>query len=133
MGDKIKPIDGISVDGGTIGNPGECFYRAVDLDTGEILFEENLGMGTNNIAEFLAIVHAIHFSIKNNIDKEIYTDSKTAMAWVRNKRANTTFTGKVNTRLEKASNYLKTLSNIPKIVKWETKVWGEIPADFGRK
>lgn len=128
-----KPTIGISVDGGTEGNPGNCFYRAVDLDTGEILFEETLGMGTNNIAEFLAIVHAIHYCRKHKINLPIYSDSRTAMAWVRKKHANTSFTGEVNKRLDKACDYLNKINNTLEIVKWETKVWGEIPADFGRK
>lgn len=127
-----KPTKGICVDGGTEGNPGPCFYQGVDLETGEKLFYQHLGMGTNNIAEFLAIVHAIHYCDKNGIEPNIWSDSKTAIAWVRNKKCNSTFTGDVNTRLDKACAYLKNRDTIT-INKWPTKKWGEIPADFGRK
>lgn len=127
-----KPTKGICVDGGTEGNPGPCFYQGVDLETGEKLFYQDLGMGTNNIAEFLAIVHAIHYCDKNGIEPNIWSDSKTAIAWVRNKKCNSTFTGDVNIRLDKACAYLKNRDAID-INKWPTKKWGEIPADFGRK
>lgn len=127
------PKKGLCVDGGTEGNPGNCFYRGVDIETGEIIFENELGLGTNNIAEFLALVHVIHYCKKNKINKPIYSDSKTAMAWVRNKKANTTFNGEVNARLIKACEYLKNINMDLTIVKWRTKEWGEIPADFGRK
>ena len=50
-----KPTKGICVDGGTVGNPGPCFYRGVDLETGQIIFEKHLGPGTNNVAEFLGL------------------------------------------------------------------------------
>ena len=35
--------------------------------------------------------------------------------------------------IQRAINWLNTNSYSTKIVKWETKKWGEIPADFGRK
>lgn len=127
-----KPTKGVSVDGGTIGNPGPCFYQGVDIETGEQLFHEELGEGTNNIAEFLGAVHAIHYCKVNNLDTEIWSDSKTAMAWVRNKKFNTSFDGDVVKRMDKAVAYLNKI-DIPVINKWKTKLWGEIPADFGRK
>jgi len=126
-----KPIKGICVDGGTEGNPGPCFYQGVDLETGEQLFYKHLGEGTNNIAEFLGIVHAIHYCEKNNIEPIIWSDSMTAIAWVRNKKHKSTFNGEVTKRMDKACLYLQ--DKDIKINKWLTKQWGEIPADFGRK
>jgi len=127
-----KPKRGICVDGGTEGNPGPCFYRGVDLESGEIIFEEHLGMGTNNIAEFLAAVHAVHYIRKNKLkDMPVYSDSVTAIAWVRNKQHKSTFNGDVSERMDKACEYLK--NKDVTINKWLTKEWGEIPADFGRK
>jgi ribonuclease HI len=128
----MKPNKGICVDGGSEGNPGPCFYRGVDLETGDVLFEEQLGLGTNNVAEFLGAVHAIHYIRKNKLkDVDIYSDSVTAIAWVRNKEHKSTFNGEVTERMDKACKYLKN-KNIT-IKKWLTKEWGEIPADFGRK
>jgi len=128
---NIKPINGISVDGGTEGNPGPCFYRGVDIKTGEVLFYKNLGMGTNNVAEFLGVIRAIHYCEKNNIEPNIWSDSVTAIAWVRNKKHKSTFKGDVTKRLDDACDYL--LNKNVTINKWRTKEWGEIPADFGRK
>jgi ribonuclease HI len=128
----IKPVSGICVDGGTVGNPGPCFYQGVDLATGSKLFYQHLGEGTNNIAEFLAIVHAIYYCSKNDIEPNIWSDSKTAIAWVRHKNCNSTFNGDIKTRLVKACNYLNSINSV-EINKWATKKWGEIPADFGRK
>jgi ribonuclease HI len=129
--DNSKPTRGICVDGGTEGNPGPCFYRGVDLETGQIIFEEKLGPGTNNIAEFLAICNAIHYCEKNNIEPIIWSDSVTAIAWVRDKKHKSTFDGEVTKRLNKACEFL--IDKNIKINKWLTKEWGEIPADFGRK
>ena len=128
---NIKPIKGICVDAGTEGNPGPCFYRGLDLETGKILFEKQLGLGTNNIAEFLAVCHAIHYVNKHKLNTDIYSDSVTAIAWVRNKQHKSTFDGEVSKRLNKACEFLKNNNII--IKKWLTKEWGEIPADFGRK
>ena len=89
----MKPTKGICVDAGTIGNPGLCFYRGLDLETGKLLFEADVGMATNNIAEFLACIHAIHYLKKNKLNLDIYTDSLTAIAWVRKKKIKSTFKG----------------------------------------
>jgi ribonuclease HI len=122
----MKPKQGISVDGGCSGNPGKAYYRAVDIETGKELFKNNIGNATNNIAEFIAICHAIR-DYPNSI---IYSDSITAISWVRNKKSNSSFH---YPRLEKIEGWLKTLDKMPKIEKWKTKEWGEIPADFGLK
>ena len=95
--------------------------------------------GTNNIGEFLAIVHGLAFLKKKKAHNyPIYTDSKIAMSWVKKKqcRTNITFT-KDNKELldliKRAEIWLKENSYTNPILKWETKAWGEIPADFGRK
>lgn len=128
-----KPTKGISVDGSCRGNPGDASYRAVDIETGRELFKENIGEATNNIAEFLGLCHAIWYNRKNKINSDIYCDSVTAIAWVRNKQAKSTFKSpKIQERLTKAEEYLKTIDTI-EIKKWDTKNFGEIPADFGLK
>lgn len=129
----MKPNKGISVDGGCSGNPGLAYYRAVDIENGKELFRVDIGVATNNIAEFLGLCHAIFYARKNNIKQPIYTDSKTAMAWVKNKKAKTSFSeSSINNRLRDAEGYLKTINDLD-IRKWETHLFGEIPADFGLK
>lgn len=127
-----KPIKGICVDGSTSGNPGPSEYKIVDIETNKVLYVTSIGTATNNIAEFLGLCHGIFYCIKNGLNIDIYSDSVTAMAWVRNKKANTTFTGDISKRVKLAEIFLNTIDKYP-IKKWNTKKWGEIPADFGRK
>ncbi len=129
----------ISVDAASSGNPGVMEYRGVDTKTKKQLFIQGpFPEGTNNIGEFLAIVHGLALLKKNESDRIIYTDSKTAMSWVKKKTCNTKLernpkNEKLFELVERAISWLKTNSYTTTIVKWETKAWGEIPADFGRK
>jgi ribonuclease HI len=129
----------ISVDAASSGNPGIMEYRGVDTKTKKQLFTQGpFQEGTNNIGEFLAIVHGLALLKKNNSDKLIYTDSKTAISWVKKKTCNTKLERSTKNEtlfelVDRALNWLKTNTYTTVIVKWETKAWGEIPADFGRK
>ena len=129
----------ISVDAASSGNPGKMEYRGVDTKTKKQLFIQGpFEEGTNNIGEFLAIVHGLALLKSNNSNKLIYTDSRTAMSWVKKKICNTKLNRnpkneKLFELVDRAIYWLKNNSYTTVIVKWETKAWGEIPADFGRK
>jgi len=129
----------ISVDAAVSGNPGKMEYRGVDTKTKKVLFKQGpFEEGTNNIGEFLAIVHGLALLKQKNSDRIIYTDSKTALSWVKKKSCNTKLErNPKNDQLfglvERAIQWLKSNQYSTVIVKWETKAWGEIPADFGRK
>lgn len=130
----------ISVDAACSGNPGLMEYRGVwTEDKSEIFHFGPQRDGTNNIGEFLAIVHALALLLKrNDSTTPIYTDSKTAISWVNKKKANTKLQpGKYNTELfdmiRRAEKWLKDHTWKNPILKWDTAHWGEIPADFGRK
>lgn len=130
----------LSVDAACSGNPGDMEYRGVWISTGEELFRKGpFHKGTNNIGEFLAIVHAAALLLQSNDTHiPIYTDSRTAMAWIRKKKANTKLTfdhrnKKLQELIHRAEAWLKKNTIKNPIKKWETKSWGEIPADFGRK
>lgn len=129
----------IAVDAASSGNPGIMEYRGVDTKTKKQLFIQGpFPEGTNNIGEFLAIVHGLAFLKNNNSQRIIYTDSKIAMSWVKKKTCNTKLVRnskneKLFELVDRAVNWLKTNTYTTTIVKWETKAWGEIPADFGRK
>lgn len=129
----------IAVDAASSGNPGKMEYRGVDTQTGKQLFHQGpFAEGTNNIGEFLALVHGLAYLKKINSDRLIYSDSKIAMGWVKAKQCRTKLkqTSKNKSLFElvhRAEHWLKTNTYATKIVKWETKAWGEIPADFGRK
>ena len=132
--------ESIAVDGAWNTRTGYAEYQGVYVKTGQQLFHQGpFADGTNNIVEFLGIVHALAYLKKNNMVLPIYTDSKTAMAWVRDKKCKTTMTAASQNKtlfelIDRAEKWLKTndYKDIP-ILKWETEDWGENPADFGRK
>lgn len=129
----------ISVDAASSGNPGKMEYRGVDTKSKKELFKQGpFNEGTNNIGEFLALVHGLAFLKQNNSDRIIYTDSRTALSWVKKQTCNTKLKRTEANKplfelVERAIDWLKNNPYKTTIVKWETKAWGEIPADFGRK
>jgi ribonuclease HI len=133
-------LESISVDAACAGNPGKMEYRGVLTHNKQQIFIKGpFKRGTNNIGEFLALVHGIALlKSKNQHNLSIYSDSKIAMSWIRQKKCKTNmhFDASNNDLLElikRAENWLKENTFKTPILKWETKAWGEIPADFGRK
>jgi ribonuclease HI len=131
--------DSIAVDGAWNTMTLECEYRGVFVKTGQEIFKRGpFKDGTNNIMEFLAIVHALGYCKQHHIALPIYSDSMTALAWVRNKKAKTKVeatpaNAPLLDLLGRAENWLKENSYSNELLKWETTLWGENPADFGRK
>lgn len=132
-------LNSICVDAAVSGNPGKMEYRGVATKSKKLIFKQGpFNEGTNNIGEFLAIVHALALLKRKNSDLLIYTDSKIAISWVKKKTCNTKLQRSPKNEdlfqlIERALGWLKTNEYSNKVVKWETKAWGEIPADFGRK
>lgn len=133
-------LDSIAVDAGCSKNPGPVEYQGVDVRTGQQLFHVGpLDDGTNNVGEYLAIVHALAWLDKGgNHTMPIYSDSRTAQSWVRrrghaSKLARTPRNAKLFEMLARADHWLQTHEIHNPILKWDTERWGEIPADFGRK
>lgn len=128
-----------AVDASCLGNPGMMEYRGVEVGTGREIFRVGpYPYGTNNIGEFLALVHAMALMTQKGEFHNIYSDSKTGRSWVRNKRPKTSLkprpeNAKIFELMARASAWLQTHSFPAKLMKWETDQWGEIPADFGRK
>ena len=130
--------EALCVDAACSGNPGPMEYRGVHLPSGKEIFRYGPIQGTNNIGEFLAIVHALALMEQNGIRMPIYSDSVSGQAWVRNKKAKTTLartpeTEKALDLVARAETWLRTHTVSVPILKWNTEEWGEIPADFGRK
>jgi len=130
--------DSMSVDAACSGNPGVMEYQGVDTKSQYQFFHQKFELGTNNIGEFLAIVHALAMFKKEGKSTPIYTDSVNAMKWVRNKKCKTTLvrnarTAKLHEVIQRAESWLKANTYDNPILKWQTEKWGEIPADFGRK
>ncbi len=127
-----------AVDAACSGNPGPMEYQAIDLATGTQVFHFGPLHGTNNIGEFLAIVHALAFLKQRNLNLPIYSDSKIAISWVRQKVCktkvpHTPHNTKLFELIARAELWLRQHSYSNPILKWETQAWGESPADFGRK
>ncbi len=129
----------ICVDAASSGNPGIMEYRGVDTQSGKVLFHKGpFQQSTNNVGEFLALVHGLAFLKQHKSNKLIYSDSRTAMSWVRKRHAKTSLkqsskNAEVFELIKRAEEWLKQNTYKTEILKWDTKVWGEIPADFGRK
>ncbi|KXB48420.1 ribonuclease H domain protein [Bacteroidales bacterium KA00344] len=128
-----------AVDAACSGNPGPMEYQCIDLTTGAQIFHFGPVHGTNNIGEFLAIVHALALMNKQGIkDKVIYSDSYNAILWVKKKHCKTKLERNTQTEqlyqvIARAEQWLRAHPVQIPIIKWETKQWGEIPADFGNK
>ena len=130
----------LAVDAACSGNPGDMEYRGVHVATGRQVFHVGpMAQGTNNIGEFLAIVHALALCAKTGqTTLPIYSDSRNAILWVRLKKcrtklAPTAANAPLFDLIRRAEAWLHTHTYTNPILKWETTAWGEIPADFGRK
>jgi len=132
-------LDSVCVDAACSGNPGDLEYRGVDTESSVQLFHQGpFAEGTVNVGEFLAIVHALSVLVRKGRDCPIYSDSRTALSWVREKRVNTKLRPSAANRrlfelLDRAQNWLANHTYPNPLLKWETEQWGENPADFGRK
>ncbi|MBN1696868.1 MAG: ribonuclease H family protein [Spirochaetales bacterium] len=131
-------LDSIAVDAACSGNPGVMEYRGVYTKTGKQLFKAGpFERGTNNIGEFLAIVDALEYLEKQGKGCPVYSDSSVAISWVGKKSCGTKLPldedNTLGGLIERAVEKLRTRSYRNKILKWDTKRWGEIPADFNRK
>ena len=142
--DTVLPLppavraDAIAVDAACSGNPGPMEYRGVDLATGQEVFHYGPVYGTNNIGEFLAIVHALALLERQQSKLAVYSDSRNALLWVSKKHCKTKLPRNERTEglfrlIERAEAWLNTHTWATPLLKWNTEAWGEVPADFGRK
>ena len=130
-----EPIEfSVSVDA-ACNAKGDMEYRGVFTHSSDQIFKKGpYPNGSNNVGEFLAIVHALPWSKNEKSELPIYSDSKYAMSWVAKKKANTSVTDPfLSDLIRRAEIWLQKNDYPNKIIKWQTKFWGEIPADFGRK
>lgn len=128
----------LAVDAACSGNPGPMEYRGVYLLTGQEIFHYGPVYGTNNIGEFLAIVHGLALLKKQGLNMTIYSDSRNALNWVKQKKCKTKLerterTEQLFQMIERAEKWLRENTYTMPVLKWETEQWGEVPADFGRK
>ena len=138
-GDVPGPeLNSLAVDAACSGNPGVMEYQGVYVATRQQLFHYKSPVGTNNIGEFLAIVHGLAYLKQHHLNQIIYSDSKIAINWVKHKECRTKLplspqTNDIWNLIRRAEAWLQNNSYTTEIRKWDTDHWGEIPADFGRK
>jgi len=132
-------LDSLAVDAACSGNPGKMEYRGVFTETRQQIFHVGpMAQGTNNIGEFLALVHGLAYFKKIECLMPIYSDSRNAILWVKQKKCKTKLertavNAPIFDLIERAEKWLRENTYSTRILKWETAEWGEIPADFGRK
>ena len=138
--EQVEKKEAIAVDASCVGNPGPVEYQGVFISDGEIAFKQGPYQGgTNNIGEFLAIVHALAYCKKEGYTTmPIYSDSQTALTWVKKRQTTTTMqpnekNAQLFNLIERAERWLQTNSYSNPVLKWMTREWGEIPSDYGRK
>lgn len=127
------------VDAACSGNPGRLEYRGVETESGREIFRRGpFENGTNNIGEFLAIVHALAWLKQRGRPAPVYSDSETALAWVWQKKCKTDLLPNEENAplfelIARAERWLAENDYPNPVLKWDTQAWGEIPADFNRK
>ena len=132
-------LPALAVDAACSGNPGVMEFRGVIADTGTEVFHRGpFAAGTNNIGEFLAIVLGLAYLKQNRLPWVLYSDSRTALSWLKEKRCKTKIEWNASNQdlfmmVRKAEMWLHDNTWTTPIYKWDTEAWGEIPADFGRK
>lgn len=132
-------LPALAVDAACSGNPGLMEFRGVIADTGTQVFHRGPYVdGTNNIGEFLAIVLGLAYLKQQHLPWALYSDSKTAIAWIKQKKCKTNMEWNAKNQdlllaVRAAEKWLHENTWTTPIYKWETERWGEIPADFGRK
>ena len=134
----VPVLDALAVDAACSGNPGVMEYQGIYIPTRTQVFHYQAPKGTNNIGEFLAIVHGLSYLKRHRLNQIIYSDSVNAISWVRQKQCKSKLPEDASTAelwdyIHRAENWLRTNSYTTEIRKWDTDRWGEIPADFGRK
>ena len=141
-------LPSLCVDAACSGSPGRLEYRGVKTETGQQVFRAGpFAQGTNNVGEFLAIVDALRWLRIHGLDMPVYSDSETAMTWVRGMKCNsklhrTSANAKLFKMIAQAEHELRQPqvwapvdrpASTRRVLKWDTAMWGENPADFGRK
>jgi ribonuclease HI len=131
-------LPSLAVDAACSGSPGPLEFQGVETGTGKPTFKEGpFADGTNNVGEFLAIVEAMKWLDEHQHPWPVYSDSANAIGWVKARKCNTRLRRMPSNevlfeRIAEAERWLRFVTQ-RKVLKWDTRAWGEIPADFGRK
>lgn len=132
-------IKSIIVSGNCPNNFGEMSYQWNLVASTNNAKRKNLSIiGTKNIADFIAIIDLIKLTKKVKLNLPIYTNSKTAVNWILNKKCNHQLfvskqTETVLALVKEHDEWL--LNNIieNEILLWNSNSWGVFPIVSKRK
>jgi ribonuclease HI len=126
---------GIAVDASAVPNPGFVEYRGVDIQSGKVLFNTKIGYSSNNVGEYCAIVQALIYCEKAGKHITIWSDSRTALAWIYHKQTKSKVKScpDATALFRECERYVDKMKYVHHIKFWDKKIYGEIPADYGRK
>lgn len=111
-------------------------YKAFNEETQKWIFQKKYtGYCTQNISDFISIVHALHYCNENSLDSPIYNNNKIAINWANNKKTNTQlFKNNENKEIfqlyENALVWLKQNECSNQILFWNKKEMGNIEKPF---
>jgi ribonuclease HI len=114
-------------------------YRGVLTGSGDPVFNVNpIENMTINIGAFLAVCHALAFCAKRGLETPIYSDSQTALTWIRNRKCGSALTRtaanlKTFDLVDRAEKWLASHQWRNSVLQWNTRAWGPIPANLKRK
>jgi ribonuclease HI len=131
-----KPDTGIVVDGSFRWSKSELQYQVVDIETAELIYTSPVySGGSSNVAEYLAIIHGLAHAAKNGLKCKVYTDSYVARRWIVQKKCKTGqfMSEELKKVVDRGTLWLNLNSPSNKVLIWQSHLWGENPADFGRK
>lgn len=137
---KAPDHECLTVDGSYLGGKKIMQYRCVWNQSKEEVFSTKpIEGGNQNIAEFLALVGAMKYRVSTKqYDLHIYSDSQTALSWVRNCKIKSSYDLSqldevVQERIYGALKFIAKSGVRKNLYKWDSALWGDIPADYGRK
>lgn len=118
------------------------YYRGIlikngEVNNGKVIFEKEFPQTSNNLTEYLAILEAMRWRMKNDPKIAIYSDSTVAIWWVRKWGHNCSqlpMWQHAKSYTEKLENWRnKSKAPFENIYQRFTKKWWDIPADYGKK
>ena len=128
-----RPIIGIVTEGKHFKKTKMTHYRAVNLASGEVIFNRTVGNKTTCIGRFIAIVEAVKYLLRHpKVPRIIYSDSTTVIRWYYKKKAKAS---RECADLDVAIIFIKAYAVKIKdiqVLPWKSAEWGGNPANISK-
>lgn len=120
---------------------GAVEWQVFDVATGRRIFASKVyHHGNINQGEFNAIVDAVYLlQAIGERTVPVYSDSMTAIAWFNNRKVSSKhphneLTEEISSATKRSLAWIKeNHQRLNPVLFWNNRVWGENPADYGRK